>query len=135
MSPVPTRVNGSLREPLLAPPSRVPAQTWGAQPRQRAFLRRQEEEVLYGGAAGGGKSDALIIWLITRATNFPGSRGIYFRRTYADLARAEAALDRSKELLAGIAKDDEQDHRWSFPNGSTIDFGYLEHADDKCRHR
>ena len=90
--------------------------------------------MLYGGAAGGGKSDALIIWLITRATNFPGSRGIYFRRTYADLARAEAALDRSKELLAGIAKYDEQDHRWSFPNGSTIDFGYLEHEDDKYRY-
>lgn len=109
--------------------------TWQAQPRQRDFLLRLEDEVLLGGAAGGGKSDALIIWLITRSTDYPGSRGLYLRRTYADLSRAGAALDRSRELLYSIAKYDEQDHRWSFPNRSTIDFGYLDTESDKYRHQ
>lgn len=109
-------------------------QNWIAQPRQEEFLLREEDEVLYGGAAGGGKSDALIIWLITRSKKFPGSRGIYFRRTYSDLSRADAALDRSKVLLNGVAKYDSQDHRWSFPNGSTVDFGYLETDADRYRY-
>jgi hypothetical protein len=110
---------------------------WTAQPRQSLFLSKRTDECLYGGSAGGGKSDALIIFAIWRRMRYPGSRGIYFRRTYADLARGGAAMDRMRELLNGIPGMhwDSQLHRWTFPNGSTQDFGYLQYEDDKYNYQ
>lgn len=108
---------------------------WVAQPRQAAFLSRGEDEVLYGGSAGSGKSDSLLAFLISRAARFPNSKGLYLRRKFTDMAKGGAAIDRSKELLNGIAKWDANHHRWTFPNKSIIEFGYLDSEDDKYNYQ
>ena len=105
---------------------------WEAQPRQREFLHRTEDEVLYGGAAGGGKTDALLIHGITRAITYPGSRHLFMRRTFKDLALPGAAIDRSRQLLTGMASWRASDYRWEFPDygGSVFAFAHLENISD-----
>ena len=108
---------------------------WQAQPRQAAFINRPEDEVLYGGAAGGGKTDSLLAYSIARRQRYPGSNGLFLRRTYADLSKAGAALDRSRDLLSGVAHYDSQSHRWTFANNSIMEFGYLDRDDDKYKYQ
>jgi phage terminase large subunit len=102
---------------------------WRAQPKQAAFLARTEDQVLYGGAKGGGKTDALLIDGILTCTNFPGSNTLFLRRTFRDLDQVGAAIQRSHQLLKGVALWDGQTFRWNFPNGSRFQFGHLQHAD------
>ncbi|MFQ5473775.1 MAG: hypothetical protein ACE5FA_12955, partial [Dehalococcoidia bacterium] len=54
-------------------------------------------ECLYGGAAGGGKSDALLMAAAQYAWKHPSFRGVCIRRTYADLAKPGALMDRAIE--------------------------------------
>ena len=108
---------------------------WDAQPRQSVFLNRTEEEVLFGGSAGGGKTDGLLAFIIRRAVVYSYSKHLFLRRTFADLSKAGAAIDRSKELLSSSAHWDDQKHRWTFSNGSVFEFGYLDREDDKYNYQ
>ena len=108
---------------------------WRPQPKQARFLARDEDEVLYGGAAFGGKSEALLMFSIRRRDKYPGSAGLILRRTFADLNKEGALIPRSKEVLWGRAAWNEQYHRWTFSNGSLIQFGYLQHPDDHMHYQ
>lgn len=99
----------------------------------------EPSEVFYGGAAGGGKSD----WLLMGALEYvdvPGYAAIVFRRTFTDLALPGAIMARAHEWLAphaarGVCHWSGQDKRWTFESGATLQFAYMEHANDELRYQ
>jgi len=114
------------------------AQHWYSQPRQHAFLvtMRDVDEVCYGGAQGGGKTDALLVYHIMRRSTYPGSKGLFLRRKFTDLAKAGAAIDRFLELTHGTdVKYDQNQHKAFWPNGSVTEFGYCDSNTDKANYR
>jgi predicted phage terminase large subunit-like protein len=111
-------------------------------PKQAAFLLLDCEEAFYGGAAGGGKSDALLMGAL-QYVDIPGYSAILFRKTYADLTKPGALMDRAKEWLLPYpeVRWDEKDKKFTFYQEgtkipiSTIQFGYLENLNDKYNYQ
>lgn len=79
--------------------------------RQAAFLAVMEREALYGGAAGGGKSSALLMDGL-RFVHVPGYAHLILRRTFKDLAKPGAIMDRAIEWLMPRAREG-RGVRWS----------------------
>jgi len=101
---------------------------------QLRFLRLECLDALYGGAAGGGKSSALLMAALLFA-EVPGYSALILRRTFADLKLPGALMDRAHEWLQGTgAKWNSQEHRWRFPSGSSLQFGYCEAEKDVYRY-
>lgn len=100
-------------------------------PKQQQFLLHSHTlEVLYGGAAGGGKSSALLM-AAAQYVDTPGYAALLFRETFPDLMQPDALIPRSKAWWLGKGPTwSEQQHRWTFPSGATITFGYLGRDDD-----
>lgn len=105
-------------------------------PRQRDFLALDHVyEVLYGGRAGGGKSVALLMAAL-KYVNEPGYNAIILRRTFADLAKPDAIMDLARQWLEGTdAKWNGQEHKWTFPSGATLSFGYLDGGKDHLSYK
>lgn len=94
-------------------------------PKQLAFLMLPNREAFYGGAAGGGKSDALLMGAL-QFVEYPGYSAIVFRKTLSDLQLEGALIQRSHEWLGKTdAHWNGQLHKWTFPSGAVIQFGYL----------
>lgn len=101
--------------------------------RQVPFLLDFGKEALYGGAAGGGKSDALLMGALM-FVDVPRYTAILFRRTYKDLVRPGALMDRAVEWLAGRpgVRWREKDYTFTFVrSGARLTFGHLELEKDK----
>lgn len=108
---------------------------WTATPRQSQFLKSSAYEALYGGAAGGGKSEALLAGALRWATE-PHFRALILRRTYADLERS--LIDRSRTMFRKAFPDadyHETKKTWRFPSGAQVQFGHLEHEEDKFEYQ
>lgn len=104
-------------------------------PRQKKFLECTHKEAFYGGSAGGGKSDCLLMAALQYA-DVPGYSALILRRTFQDLAKPGALLDRAREWLQGsTARWNEQKKQWRFPSGATLSFGYLETEQDKYQYQ
>lgn len=109
-------------------------------PKQSAFLlMNNTKEILYGGSAGGGKSVAQLMAAL-QFVDVPGYSAFLFRKTYADPSLPGALIDMSKSWLmpfveAKEVKWSEKDKQYIFPSGATLNFGYLESANDCYRYQ
>lgn len=114
---------------------------WEPGPRQAVFLACDDFEVLYGGAAGGGKSDALLIDALCLQHGGPGNgkhRAVLFRRSFPEL---RDLIDRSLELYpliiegCSVKNYNQTEKVWTFPSGAKVEFGYLQHDNDRLKYR
>lgn len=99
--------------------------------RQQLFLDlKDKKEVFYGGAAGGGKSSALLMAAL-EYIHIPGYSALILRKTYADLSKPGALLERARQWLHGKAHWSDKNKTWTFPSGATLSFGYIDAENDK----
>lgn len=96
-------------------------------PKEAAFLMLTNLEAFYGGQAGGGKSEALLMAAL-QYVDIPGYNALMIRKTYQDLAKPEALMDRAADWLFNTDAEWQSDtHTWRFPSGATLSFGYLDY--------
>jgi predicted phage terminase large subunit-like protein len=94
---------------------------------QRAFLSSPADIAIFGGAAGGGKSYALLLEPL-RHIGVKDFSAVVFRRTLADVRKPGSIWDTSVPLYGELgAKPRLDTFTWTFPRGSKIVFGHLEH--------
>lgn len=107
--------------------------------RQQLFLDLTELEAFYGGAAGGGKTDALLMAAL-EYVDVPGYSALLLMKSFSDLSKPGALMDRAAEWLAGTsAQWHSLTKSWEFPNvagkSATLSFGYLQNDADKYNYR
>lgn len=106
--------------------------------KQQAFLLLDCREAFYGGSAGGGKSDALLMAAL-QYVDVPGYSAIIFRKTYADLNKPGALIDRAMNWLKPFLATKEvrwvdKNKQFIFPSGATLQFGYMETPKDRFKY-
>ena len=89
------------------------------------------KEALYGGAAGGGKSDAGLMGAL-QYVHIPGYSALLLRRTFPQLSKPDGLVRRAKDWLSNTdAVWNEKKMVWTFPSGALVEFGHMQHEDDK----
>lgn len=116
----------------------TPKNKWCPQdphPRQQLFLSLGDtKEAFYGGAAGGGKSSCLLMAAL-EYVDIPGYSALLLRRTFSDLSKPGALMDRAQQWLSQTsARWNETKKQWTFPSGATLTFGYMENENDKYQY-
>ena len=102
-------------------------------PRQAEFLSATEKYIAFGGARSGGKSWAVRTKAKLLALRYAGIRLLILRRTYQELESNHIRFLRQE--LHGIATYRATDRLFTFPNGSTLEFGYCANDGDADRYQ
>lgn len=121
-----------LENPFIPAEHRIPT------PRQAQMLLSDFEEILFGGAGGGGKTDSLLVAALMYVQE-PGYSALLLRRTYQQMKLSGSLLDRFGSWMApwvekGIVRK-EDGIRFRFPSGAVVEFGHLNHEQDKYRYQ
>ncbi len=95
-------------------------------PQTAAFLS-QADIIGYGGSAGGGKSDLLLGLAILEQ-----QRSLIIRR---EASQNRALIDRSRELLAGHGRLNENSGVWRLTDGRQIEFAGVADPGDEQKYR
>lgn len=114
---------------LFDPRGAPDVETWEPLPKQRIAeeLSRDVDELLYGGAVGGGKTEWGIEHCIGEMERHPRNRGAIFRRVHPSLTRSVLPVMQAK-LAPPRARWNANEHTFTFPNGSVLELGHLQHA-------
>jgi PBSX family phage terminase large subunit len=102
-------------------------------PKQLLFLLATAMYVAFGGARGGGKSWAVQVKAVLLALRHPGIKILIVRRTLVELRNNH--IDPLKQLLRGIARYNQQERKFIFPNGSTISFEFYDSDKDQFKYQ
>ena len=93
-------------------------------------------DMLYGGAAGGGKSEFLLM-AASQFADHPDSHALLLRKTYKDLTREDALMDRASKWWEH--RDDVEysakEMKYTFPSGATIEFGHLQNSGSQYQYQ
>ena len=96
--------------------------------KQYAFLSADRKHVGFGGARGGGKSWSVRTKAKILAVTYAGIKLLIVRRTFPELVNNH--INQLREELHGIARYNKTEKVFTFPNGSTIKFGYCNNDKD-----
>lgn len=94
---------------------------------QTEALNSKADILFYGGAAGGGKSALLIGNAIDNHQD-----SIVFRR---DFSQIKGLKKEAVRLLGSTDGYNSQDKIWNLPNGHVMEFGSVQHEDDKEKYQ
>ena len=96
--------------------------------KQYKFLSAQRKHVGFGGARGGGKSWSVRTKAKILAVNYAGIKILIVRRTFPELVNNH--INFLIDELHGLARYNKTEKMFTFPNGSTIKFGYCNNDKD-----
>ena len=96
--------------------------------KQYAFLSSDKKHVGFGGARGGGKSWSVRTKAKILAATYPGIKLLIVRRTFPELVNNH--INQLRDELHGLARYNKTEKVFTFPNGSTIKFGYCNNDKD-----
>lgn len=106
---------------------------WEVSPQQAEFIESLARHLGYGGARGGGKSWGVRAKAVKNCLKYKRYKALILRRTYPELE--ENHINPLLLLLDGIAKYNDGKKKFTFPNGSTIKFGYCDSDKDVRRYQ
>jgi predicted phage terminase large subunit-like protein len=105
---------------------------------QTRFLSSSADIVIFGGARGGGKSHSLLMDAMRHCIGPDAVRGynaLLLRTSYQQILKSGGLLSASNKIYPHCgAHFTQTTMRWSFPSGSTVDFGHMEHEKDKNKY-
>ena len=96
--------------------------------KQKLFLKDRHKYIAYGGARGGGKSWAVRAKAKLLAVNFAGIKILILRNSFPELRNNH--INPLRQDLNGVARYNTTEKVFTFPNGSTITFGYCNSDSD-----